>query len=579
MDKQSILHKTKSSYAYAFNKNNIHLRIRSKRDDLTNVYVLMSSEEGWKENSKGQWIWGKSKVQMVKEFSTELYDYWFLEVTPPELKMRYGFLLQKDEKEELFIERGFFSVDDDYIQNDINSYFSFPYLHTKDVFNPPSWVKDTVWYQIFPDRFNNGDLSNDVLGTNSWENTTAPAVGEYEFYGGDLEGIIEKIPYLEELGITGIYLTPIFKAPSSHKYDTEDYYEIDSSFGDKETLRRLVDLAHEKGIRIMLDAVFNHIGKNSYQFQDAWQKREKSIYYDWFFFDGDHYLNFSPNMPKLNTNNPEVIAYLIDIATYWIKETNIDGWRLDVANEVDHEFWRQFRRATKAIKPDTYICGEIWHDSQAWLNGDQFDGVMNYPLAKPIQEWIAAGRIDGIDFVEQFVHAYTRYSKNVNDGMMTLLDSHDTQRIINCADYDQQKVDMCFALLSTVPGSICFYYGSEIYLQGEEDPDNRRPMIWGEVASESNLKQLISLRNEYSAMGSSGDYAFLYYDNSTVMFKKYSQTETIYFLFNTQESQQVELPHEMKNKSYLNLMDQTRIELSETIMLENYSYYILLEKK
>ena len=203
---------------------------------------------------------------------------------------------------------------------------------------------------------------------------------------------------------------------------------------------------------------------------------------------------------------------------------------------------------------------------------------MNYPLAKPIQEWIAAGRIDGIDFVEQFVHAYTRYSKNVNDGMMTLLDSHDTQRIINCADYDQQKVDMCFALLSTVPGSICFYYGSEIYLQGEDDPDNRRPMIWGEVASESNLKQLISLRNEYSAMGSSGDYAFLYYDNSTVMFKKYSQTETIYFLFNTQESQQVELPHEMKNKSYLNLMDQTRIELSETIMLENYSYYILLEK-
>lgn len=578
MDKQSIMHKTKSSFAYAFDEKYVHLRVRTRRDDLTSIYVLMSSEVGWKENSKGKWVWSKEKVQMAKEFSTELYDYWFAEVTPPDFKMRYGFLLQDNDSEILFIERGFFSVDDEYIQDDINSYFSFPYIHENDVFSPPNWVKDTVWYQIFPERFNNGNEANDVLGTHAWNNGPAPAVGEYEFYGGDLQGIIDKLPYLEELGMTGIYLTPIFKAPTSHKYDTEDYYEIDPAFGNKEDLRRLVDLAHAKGIKIMLDAVFNHIGKASYQFQDAWKNRENSKYYDWFYFNRDDYLNFSTDMPKLNTNNPEVIAYLLDITTYWIKEANIDGWRLDVANEVDHEFWRRFRSAVKSVNAEVYICGELWHDSQAWLNGDQFDGVMNYPLAKPIQEWLAAGRINGIDFVEQFVQAYTRYPKNVNAAMMTLLDSHDTQRITSCAKNNQQKVDMCFALLATVPGSICFYYGSEIYLQGEEDPDNRRPMNWQENQAQSNLKSLINLRKEYPVFGSAGEYDFLYYDQSTVVFKKYSQVETIYFIFNTQNSKNVKLPAEMQKKSFVDLMDNTIIELSEELLVESFNYFILLEK-
>ena len=324
----------------------------------------------------------------------------------------------------------------------------------------------------------------------------------------------------------------------------------------------------------MLDAVFNHIGRTSYQFQDAWEKREQSKYYDWFHFEGDSYLNFSPNMPKLNTGNPEVVDYLLRVAQYWILEADIDGWRLDVANEVDHQFWKKFRTAVKSVKPDVYICGEIWHDSQAWLNGDQFDGVMNYPLAKPIQEWIATERISGQDFVEQFVNAYTRYPKNQNFGMMTLLDSHDTPRITTQAQGDPRKVDMCFALLATTPGSVCFYYGSEIYLAGEDDPDNRRCMDWEKPAT-SNLSQLTALRKQYPAFGFTGDYAFLLATDATVIFKKSTPEETLYFLFNTKGTNQISLPAEMQDTRFSDLIEQTAVQLDKTLQLAPYSYLIL----
>lgn len=574
MEKQAILHKTKSNYAYAYDAQTLHIRLRSKRDDLTKVTLLIDHEDGWLPNKEGVWMWQKKQLPMRKEFSTELFDYWFVEAKPYNLKSRYGFLLEDEQTQVLFVERGFFSPEDDFIQNDINSYFSFPYIHENDIFTAPSWVKETVWYQIFPERFANGDVTNDPEKTHPWSNATTAILGEFEFYGGDLRGIIQKLPYLADLGISGIYLTPIFKSPTSHKYDTEDYFEIDPHFGTKEDLRELVDKAHQLGIRVMLDAVFNHIGWTSYQFKDAQEKGTASDYYDWFYFEGENYLNFSYHMPKLNTSHPAVIDYLIRVAQYWILEADIDGWRLDVANEVDHQFWKTFRKAVKEVKSDVYICGELWHDSQAWLNGDQFDGVMNYPLAKPIQEWIATERIDGHDFLEQFVHAYTRYPKNQNLGMMTLLDSHDTPRIMTSAQNDPRKVDMCFALLATTPGSICFYYGSEIYLQGEDDPDNRRCMDREERPT-SNLAQLTRLRKAHPTMGYAGDYDFLSVTANTIIFKKVSDNEILYFIFNTQGTNEVTLPTEMQDQTFNECIQQQIVTLNKHLIVEEYSYLIL----
>jgi len=505
MDKQAIFHRTKSSYAYAFDFETVHLKVRSKKDDLTAVNLWVDDEPSWVEETPGNWVWNKKEIPMAKIFSTRLYDYWFVAYKPKDYKMRYGFIVEDQFEKLVFAERGFFTVDDKFFKNDINSYFSFPYIHKNDIFTAPSWVKDTVWYQIFPDRFKNGDRSNDSAQVLPWGEKKD--LGQYSSYGGDIRGIIDKLDYLKELGINGIYLTPVFKAPTSHKYDTQDYFEIDPSFGTKEELRELVDKAHRRGIRIMLDAVFNHIGETSYQFQDAIENGRNSKFYQWFYFEenGD-YRNFTPNMPKLRTTNPEVKKYLLSVAKYWIQEIDIDGWRLDVANEIDHEFWREFRQTVKKMKADVYICGEIWHDSQAWLNGDQFDGVMNYPLAKPIQEWLATERIDGIEFKEEFVHALMRYGENQNLGMMTLLDSYDTTRITSWASKNHQKTDMCFVMLITVPGSICFYYGSEIYMPGLEDPDNRRCMQWEDVITKTHLSQFIQLRKEYPEIGSHGKY-------------------------------------------------------------------------
>lgn len=575
MDKQAIFHKTKSNYAYAYDSNTLHFRLRSKRDDLTSVYLLIDHEDGWIPNDKNVWMWKKKKIPMYKEFSTDLFDYWFVEAKPYNLKSRYGFLLVDGADKVLYTERGFFSPDDEYIQNDINSYFSFPYIHENDIFKAPDWVKETTWYQIFPERFSNGDPSNDPKDTHEWNNGP---MGELEYYGGDLRGIINKLSYIAKLGFSGIYLTPIFKAPTSHKYDTEDYFEIDPHFGTKEDLRELVDKAHQLGIRVMLDGVFNHIGWKSYQFQDALKKKEGSKYYKWFHFRGESYLNFSPHMPKLNTQVPEVEDYLLSVAKYWILETDIDGWRLDVANEVDHQFWRRFRKTVKSIKPDVYICGEIWHDSQAWLNGDQFDGVMNYPLAKPIQEWIATDRIDGNDFVEQFVRAYTIYPKNQNFGMFTLLDSHDTPRITTSANGDHRKVDMCFALLATTPGSICFYYGSENYMEGEDDPDNRRCMVFQTRNEPSNLQKIIKLRNEYPVFGYAGDYRFLIQTKNTVVFKKYSNDDAIYFIFNTNGDNEIELTEEMKGGKFYDLINEKSVLFEDKVFLKEFEYLILKEE-
>lgn len=577
MEKQAIYHKSKSNFAYAFDNETLHFRLRSKRDDLTTVTLQINHEDGWIPNDEGVYLWQKKNIPMKKEFSTELYDYWFVEAKPHDSKARYGFLLEDDQTKLIYTERGFFSPEDPFIANDINSYFAFPYIHETDIFLAPQWVEQTVWYQIFPERYANGEARNDPEKVHPWSSDSNSTLGEHEFYGGDLRGIINKLPYLADLGISGIYMTPIFKSPTSHKYDTEDYFEIDPCFGTKEELRELVDKAHKLGIRIMLDAVFNHIGWTSYQFKDAMAKKEKSKYYDWFYFEGDSYLNFSYHMPKLNTNNPEVKKYLLSIARYWIMEADIDGWRLDVANEIDHQFWREFRKTVKAAKVDAYICGEIWHDSSAWLNGDQFDGIMNYQLAKPIQEWIATDRINGKDFVEQFVNAYTRYTKKQNAGMMTLLDSHDTPRITTQAGGNHRKVDMCFALLASTPGSVCYYYGSEIYLEGHDDPDNRRCMTWDKTLPISNIKKLIELRKRYPGFGYAGAYEFLLTEEHAVIFKKTSKNEDIYFIFNTHGNNEIVLPNEMEGGQFTDLISGKTVSLRKIIEMKEFSYLILKE--
>ena len=438
MNLQGIFHQPKSNYCFAYDKNNIELRLRAAKGDLTKVSLIYGDKYDW-ENA--------IEVEMERSFSDSLYDYFIVTIKAPSNRLAYYFVLESGEEKRYFTEWGpLKSVDKDEIHL---HFFNYPYVNEADIHKVPDWVKDSVFYQIFPERFANGDPSISPKEVEIWGGK--PERGN--FFGGDLKGIIEKIDYLEELGVNAIYLTPIFESTTSHKYNTIDYMKIDPHFGDKETLKELVSKCHQKGIKVVLDAVFNHCGHDFAGFKDVIEKGKKSPYYDWFYINewpikikevrnnplkdesddqpsSYETFGFEPAMPKLNTANKAVKKYILDVAKYWIKECDIDGWRLDVANEVDHEFWKDFRKAVKETKEDAYILGEIWHDALPWLRGDQFDGSMNYPVTRACLQYFAYEKMEAEGFRDLISNTLMRNTRQVNEVMLNLLDSHDTARFL-----------------------------------------------------------------------------------------------------------------------------------------------------
>ncbi|OUK14800.1 glycoside hydrolase family 13 protein, partial [Enterococcus faecium] len=467
-----------------------------------------------------------------------------------------------------------------------NFYFRIPYFHQIDRFTIPEWVKETVWYQIFPERFANGDKANDPEHTLPWGSKDPD---REDFFGGDLQGVMDHLDYLTDLGINGIYFCPIFKATSNHKYDTIDYYEVDPAFGDKKLLKNLIDEAHKRGIRIMFDAVFNHMGVHSPQWQDVLKNGEKSIYKDWFhirFFPVDSYqmtdlpetaenipydtFAFTPFMPKLNTANPEVQKYLLDIATYWIKEFDIDGWRLDVANEVDHHFWKKFREAVTEIKPDIYILGEIWHSSQAWLQGDEFHAVMNYAFTDSIKDYFAKKKITASQMVSGMNHQQMLYRDQVNEGTFNLLDSHDTARILTLCQGNKELMKSVMAFMFLQKGSPCIYYGTEIGMTGEDDPDCRKCMIWEKEEQDLELfgfiKELVSLRKQLSKIISEGSTQWLIVNDreDKLYFTRKLEGQIIYVYFNqSKEPWVVEQENEVILSQNCQLLEDGKAEIRQ----------------
>lgn len=353
--------------------------------------------------------------------------------------------------------------------------------------NVPGWVKDTIFYQIFPDRFENGSNANDPEGVRPWG--TRP-FGQREWMGGDLEGIRKRLNHLVQLQISGLYLNPIFEAISNHAYDTIDYMKVDPRFGTEADFRNLVKDARAQGIRVMLDAVYNHSSPRFFAFQDLLKNQEQSKYKDWYyvlrypvsFGEGQTtYRTFAgvPSMPKLNTENPEVAAYLDKVSTYWIEQFGIAGWRLDVADEVSHEYWKGFRKAVKKADPDTYILGEVWGDAHPWLQGDQHDAVMNYRWRAALIEFLRNNG-SGKKLEQDWKRIRDDYPDATLLGMFNLLGSHDTERILTVMRGDRNRARLAAVLQFTYPGVPSIYYGDEIGMEGGRDPDQRRTMIWDE---------------------------------------------------------------------------------------------------
>ncbi|WP_047980606.1 glycoside hydrolase family 13 protein [Ornithinibacillus contaminans] len=584
MIKEAIFHRPKNNFAYAYDKDTLHIMLQSKKDDLQSVELLFGDPYDWV-NEK----WQTQRRPMRKSGSTSLYDYWTIDVEPEFHRMRYAFACIDGEETYFYTERGFFNT----APADIGNYFCFPYLNNVDVFSAPTWVKDTVWYQIFPERFGNGDESINPEGTLPWGSADPTPTN---FFGGDFQGVIDHLDHLVELGISGIYFTPIFKAYSNHKYDTIDYMEIDPQFGDKETFRKLVQECHNRGIRVMLDAVFNHSGYYFPAFQDVLEKQDKSNYKNWFHLwdfpvvtepkpNYDTFA-FTPFMPKLNTENAAVKAYLLEVARYWVEEFDIDGWRLDVANEVDHAFWREFRNVVKNAKPDAYILGEIWHDSMPWLQGDQFDAVMNYPFTTSAIDFLAKDSITATEFVDSIVNVLHMYPKNVNEVAFNLLDSHDTPRILTLANGNHDRVKLLYLIQLSFIGSPCIYYGDEIGMDGGQDPGCRACMEW-DIAKQDRVlftyvQTLLKWRKEESVFGNHADIRFIHADNEKnyVIYEKFNSEKRLIFVVNN-SANEIEVPVNQVLKTDKTVVEwhvendtKQSVQVSNTIAVNGLGYRI-----
>ncbi len=492
MIEQAIYHKPESEYGYAVDGRTFCLRIRTAREDRPKITVIYGGKYDFWET--------QFRKEMTLSYCDRLYNYYTVELRPEDIRLVYVFEIQQGEEVVYFSEDGL-SDTYDFTLNFYNA-FQIAYINDSDLHKSVHWMQDACFYQIFVDRFFQGDHTKDSSYINlPWGQRPNPK----SFAGGDLQGIRKKLPYLQELGINALYLTPIFKSISNHKYDIQDYFTVDAMFGSNEDFAALVEAAHARNIRVVIDAVFNHVSDQCSQFQDVLMKGKKSRYFDWFIIHGDevdqqkiNYECFSAcnYMPKWNTSNPEVQDFLIRIAVYWIQEYHIDGWRLDVSDEVSHFFWRKFRQAVKAANPECAIIGENWHNANAYLQGDQYDSIMNYAFTKACLDFFAFNALDASGFADKLNELLMRNTDTVNNMMLNLLDSHDTHRFFTQVGENKDKLESALAVLYLFVGAPCIYYGTEIALPGSYDPDCRRTMDWEQAEAQGSTWKLIQKLTE-----------------------------------------------------------------------------------
>lgn len=554
MNLAGIYHRPESEMAYLYSKDVMHIRLKTAKGDISQADLLHGDPYSLSSRPDLPKFYTQP-MPMKKLYSDGVYDYWQAAVTEPQKRLAYAFeVTDQNGSRIIYSDQGFIQPTDQRKLNDANTYFRMPYFQDIDAFHAPKWVEQTVWYQIFPERFANGDSTNDPQDTKPWNPNEHPR--RQDFYGGDLQGVIDHLDYLKQLGVNGLYFNPIFKAPSNHKYDTQDYYQIDPHFGDAKLFKKLVEQAHQRGMRVMLDAVFNHIGDQSPMWQDVLKNGQDSKYADWFHINRfpvtytptDNFefakdatydtFDYTPHMPKLNTANPKVQDWLLDIAGYWVREFDIDAWRLDVANEIDHHFWRRFHNEMLTLKDDFYILGEIWHSAQPWLNGDEFTGVMNYDYTGAIINHFIKHELSSQGLVDRLSHQLMLYRDQTNAMMFNVLDSHDTARIMTLANEDDQLVRQTLAFTFLQPGSPSIYYGTEYGMTGGNDPDCRKPMNWypdaKAIAMHDFVRDLIKWRKEHWQLIAQGTIELTALnDNQGVVIKRRRNNQQLVAVFNT----------------------------------------------
>lgn len=538
MEYAAIRHYADKRYCYAITKGRFLIRLETKKGDAVKVVLHVQDKY-----LPLKYMDTRRECEMKIAYSDDYIDYYEAVIDIDVVCLRYFFEVEDASGKVTYY--GNHNFYDECI-TDIERMYDCPQnLREEELFELPGWAKNKVIYQIFPSRF----ASDQDVPEEIWYQ--AP-IGHKADLKGSLRGIIEHLDYIKELGVDILYMTPIFCSNTSHKYNIDDYYRIDPSFGTKEDLKELVNRAHGLGMYVILDGVFNHTAIDFFAFKDIREKKEQSKYLDWYYMQDfplvmewgkkPNYKTFSYAgfMPKLNLQNKETADYVIDVASYWIRECDIDGWRLDVGDEISHTFWKRFRREIKAVKKDALIVGEIWHFAGDFLEGDEWDSVMNYQFYFSVMDLIVRECLSASSFAGRLNFMKGNLNNALEGYLWNFVDTHDTERFSHSVRNNIKKQKLAAALQLLLPGMPMIYYGDEVALNGGPDPDCRRGMLWDESRQNKEMlgyyQTLTRIRHEYAVL-TEGDIVEQYAEDEAgvIYFERQLGNQRMTVIFHTKE--------------------------------------------
>lgn len=503
IERQAITHIPLSQYAFTNSETSMTIRIRAAKDNLLTCTLWY-----------GDRVYPKDPIlftalPMQKVASDLYFDFYEITFESPYTRVCYYFELE-DLEEHIYLYADIFSKE---LPKERSEFYQYPFMRREEVCTVPEWLKHAVVYNIFPDSFASGHRS---ISASANESTWERGLTLHSRLGGTISGITKNLDYIAQLGFNCIYLNPLFVAGEYHKYDILDYHHVCPNMGTDADFHELVDTAHEIGLRVVIDGVFNHCSWQFFAFDDVVRYGESSRYKDWFYDlqfpvvrpeSADTVPNYScfayeRKMPKLNSSNPEVQAYFCEVGRYWIEQFHVDGWRLDVANELDRDFWRAFKKATRLANPESVMIGEIWESAESWLRGDMFDSAMNYDFRKNCRDFFGLETINALEFSGRITDMMYRYPTGILQGQLNLLDSHDVNRFLSYCQNDIRRFRLAEVFLFTSPGAPSVFYGDELGMDGNSEFTLRGPMPWESPKHDERefFKKLIKLRKGNEAL-------------------------------------------------------------------------------
>ncbi|KAB1437633.1 glycoside hydrolase family 13 protein [Candidatus Galacturonibacter soehngenii] len=579
INREAILHIPLSQYAFADAENKLTIRIRTKKDNIESCMLYYGDRAC--ESTPVVF----EEIPMKKAATDEYFDYYEVTFITPFSRVCYYFKLENKKEWTFFYSDRFTKEMADYeldgaILEGRSEYYQYPYILKSEIQDVPNWFKTAVVYNIFPDSFACGryEAPNEKKEVILDSGKVSKAR-----LGGTIHGITQNLDYIQELGFNCIYLNPIFTAGEYHKYDTLDYYHIDPCLGTDEEFKQLVDEIHKKDMKIIIDGVFNHCSWQFFAFEDVLQNGKESQYYDWFYelnlpltrpeseVGKPKYACFAyeRKMPKLNTSNLEVQKYFAAVGVHWLEHYQIDGWRLDVANEIDREFWRAFRRAVKLQNKEAILIGEVWEDAQTWLKGDAFDSTMNYEFRRICRDYLIGEQKDAFRLAKQLEQMRLRYPTNIVRGQLNLLDSHDVPRFMSLCKGDERKWRLACILLMLFEGVPSLFYGDEQGICGVNENEYRNPMVWGQNPQLCVfVKRLIEIRKEYTDVTSSYQVLWEEMSQDIFAFERKNENGKLRVMFNLSDKT-------LECQKYLD--DELLVSSKSKDVLEPFGYKILFE--